>query len=184
MRLHHGISFIVAFLFLFVLKARSQDQVQLIEVTFDVRVEQIGKEVQDRTAPVARLFRQLLESRDSFTYSDKPQWVFIVGAVLVVGDEENIALSILSLHSLPEEIIELGVEREAYYVNASDEQRAGFAQDEVAKRIRAMMTEEYMRSFLMPQEQHLVVVNRSELAEEMDRFIELFMSRHMRFRRD
>jgi len=123
----------------------------------------MGKEVQDRSAPVARLFQQQLESRDSFKYSDKPQWVFIVGVASVAGDEEKIAQSILSLHSLPEEIIELGVQKEAFYVNASDEQRAGFAQDEAAKRIRAMMSEEYMREYLMPQEQYLAVVNRSDL---------------------
>ena len=112
--------------------------------------------------------------------SETPALVFLVGVRALDGRDE-IAVSVVTLHSMPEALIEKGRQDEVFYLNVPAEERATFPPE--GKWVREDMSEAFLRQFLMIQQHDLAVVPRAELRQTLIGLAEAFVERQQRLGR-
>ena len=81
---------------------------------------------------------------------------------------QDIALSVVAMSGLPEEVIALGAEQEVFYL------AKGLELPEEGKQVRQYMSEEWLRQYYAVQGQYMRVVPASQLEQACASIIEAF----------
>ncbi len=149
------------------------------------RAQQSGYYLQSFASPDAgeRLFLrsvmdQLADSLQARGWQEDEDegWMFLVDATQRdAGD--LVALSIGVFARLPEALVQEGKQREAFFVNVSDDTRATFTEE--GKWVRERVSEDYMRQFVMPQDQYIAIVAFEDLGVAIGEALTRFRARHM-----
>ena len=131
----------------------------------------------DQSRPLDSLadeaMRGLLASleKQGGSHSRTPDWIFSVGTRALQEDgKSRILLAVTLLRVLPEEVIALGKEKEAFYLNLSPERRATLPTE--GKWVREMVSEEAMRQFGKPVNSRISLTDRGSLQRELSRVAE------------
>ena len=146
------------------------------DMTFSVTAAYGEEKDQPLEGRVMEMLRAQFQEK-GVTESEAPDWVFLVGAARL-EESGHVALSVVTMHALPEVVVQMGKEKEAFYLNASDEERAAFPEE--GRHIRQLMSEEFMRQFAMAQDQDLLVVEERALEDAVAEIVEGFFARHTR----
>ncbi|MCP9291505.1 hypothetical protein [Gracilimonas sediminicola] len=105
------------------------------------------------------------------TYNEKEGFLFFID--LTEPDaNNNIALSISTFLKVPEEVVKAGVKEEVFHKAVASDSPKPASDD--GREIRAYINEEYMRQFTMIQDSHLEIINRDQLPEAIQRFVDGF----------
>ena len=105
-------------------------------------------------------------------------WLFLIG-LSKEDASNNVALSIVTMQRLPEQIVQIGKENEAFFLRVSAEERETFEPE--GKHIREFVSEEYMRQFADIQGHYVEIVKKSELKEGIEAIVDRFIERHYRW---
>lgn len=121
--------------------------------------------------PFTELDREVLAAfeaeatrRAETALSEQPRVTMLVGSQSL-PDTDLVMLSVVALASLPEELIEMGVDEEVFYQNVSAEQRAEQRANlpPEGRAVRAHLSEEFLRAFGAPREHLLMATPAAEL---------------------
>lgn len=115
-----------------------------------------------------------LEDRGGYR-DDKEGWFFLIG-ISNPQDLDYIALSVVTLYRLPEPVIQLGKEAEAFFLTYPTEKRASFSPE--GKSIRESASEDFMRQFLGIGDHYIEIVNKTELQEGIETIVDKFIARN------
>ena len=145
-------------------------------LTFNVTVTYGNEQGEDLEREVMEMLRTELQAKGAVE-AEEPDMVFLTRAV-PLEESGQIALSVVTLYSLPEAVVQMGKQDQVAYRNVSDEERAAFSEE--GKHVREYMSEEFTRQFAMVQGQDLMVVEEDALEEAVAEIVERFFARYTR----
>ena len=146
------------------------------DMTFSVTAAYGEEKDQDLEKRVMETLRTQLQAKD-IEESEAPDWIFLIGAAKL-EESGQVVLSVVTMYALPEAVVQMGRQEEAFYLNASDEERAAFPKE--GAHVRQAMSEDFMRQFAMAQDQDLLMVEESALETAIAEVVERFFARHTR----
>ena len=148
----------------------------LIEFPFDVTTAVMEKSQAVEQRIAMDLLADVVESRGGHR-DENEGWLFLVGISSPVNSDQ-LALSVVTLYRLPEPVVQLGKESEAFYMMMSESKRRGF--DPEGKHMREYVSEEYMRQFSDVQGHYVEMVSKSELQEALEEIVDKFLNQHIK----
>ncbi len=104
--------------------------------------------------------------------SEKEHTLFLLNISQKIGDEYY-AISITSLHSLPESIIQSGKNGQVFYTNLSDETLTILTEEQA--QVREFMSENYIRQFYSILDSRMLVVTRKTIESELEIFVKEYI---------
>lgn len=90
------------------------------------------------------------------------------------SDEERIAVSVIILDVIPEEVVAIGAEKEIFFAQLDDERKMKLPSE--GKSIREFISSEYMKQFRMLLNTHLEIINLSEIDEFSADIVEKYLT--------
>lgn len=113
----------------------------------------------------------------------RAEWAVWIDAVPVddPGSDQFI-LSVGIGHTLPDDAMEVGKRAEVLYSSLPSERRATLPGD--GKWVREMMTGEFLSQFVMPIDQHALVVHRSELPSRAEAMLDAIIRNRVKWQKN
>ena len=93
-------------------------------------------------------------------------------------DSDKIVLSVGVGHSLPEQVIGLGKKAEILYAGMSAEKRASLPAE--GKWVRESLSEDFLYVFMMPVDQELAIVPKSQVFKKLDAIADKLYQRYFK----
>jgi hypothetical protein len=106
----------------------------------------------------------------------KGEWTILLKVNQVAGGDQLIVTAVLC-HSLPNEVIDLGKKAEVMYTDLSPEKKKQLPAE--GKWVREMVSEEYVRQFVMPMDAASLVVAGEALERSLQTIAERFCEKYI-----
>jgi hypothetical protein len=114
------------------------------------------------------------------TVTDKSSdWVLLVDATPIDQVKGDLTVvSVIVLHSIPKEVIELSKKAEVFYANLSDEKRMQLLKE--GKWVREMVSEEVISQYSMPINKELLVVSKNDFEQTISKIVDNFYLQYLK----
>ncbi|MCG8374054.1 MAG: hypothetical protein MI700_10990 [Balneolales bacterium] len=121
----------------------------------------------ERLGPILELFNQKMVSKGA-EYSENEGLLFLIGAS-EKDESGNMALSIGAFSKLPETIVQSGKMGQVFYLAAETSPLQMVSEEGTV--IREKISEEYIRQFVMIQENKVLMTHSKTLSKDLDNYI-------------
>lgn len=152
---------ISAFLFCFSINSNLYSQAYQNNPPLKINVTMISSETgfSDLEISVIKIFKDVLTKNGLFSENENQvEWLLNVNRTT---EENKIILSVVEMQVVPNEVVEVGKKSEVFYSLLNDEQKAKLTAE--GKLIREYVSSEYMKQFRMILDDHLEIIDISEL---------------------
>ena len=110
-------------------------------------------------------------------FSDQADFLIGVNVVPIdTAKPRKVALSLIALRVIPNEVITFGRNSEIMYSNLTPEQRKQLPSE--GKQIRQQLSEEFIRHFGSLGHNDIIITDEAELAMSIDQWVQLFVKRY------
>ena len=107
-----------------------------------------------------RLATEHLETQ-GWASASNPRWTVLVKTTPFAGDTDLLAVSVVAMQNMPEPVVALGREHEAFYLAMARAEQAPLPAE--GRKVRQHMSEAFMRQFAMAHHHDVAVVPRADL---------------------
>jgi hypothetical protein len=119
--------------------------------------------------------KQRLDSLGVTTTSKQEEYVLFINATEERG---QVAVSLLFGHLLPDEVVDLTKKAEVFYTGIRREKRATLPED--GKWVRELVTEDFMRQFVMPMESRLLLAQTKDLQATLQHGVDALYEKYLK----
>ena len=118
-----------------------------------------------------------LDSLGVVTTSKQEEYVLFVDAT---EDRDQVAVSLLFGHVLPDEVVELSRKAEVMYSGLPADKQVTLPKD--GKWVREMVTEDFMRQFVMPMDSRIFLTQKKDLQATLRKGVDMLYGRFLKLR--
>jgi hypothetical protein len=118
-----------------------------------------------------------LDSLGVVTTSKQEEYVLFVDAS---EERDQVAVSLLFGHALPDEVVELSKKAEVMYSGLPADKQATLSKD--GKWVREQVTEDFVRQFMMPMESRIFLAHKKDLQARLLQGVDVLYEKYLKLR--
>ena len=169
-----GLSFIIVFSIVLCSTVLAGNGVQTVQVT----IISYNSKWTDLQVQLIKSLKSRLQAKGATVTDKASDWVLLVNATPVEQLKGDLTVvSVVVLHGLPKEVVELSKKAEVFYSNLSDEKRAQIPKE--GKWVREMVSEEYISQYAVPINNELHVVPTKDFETTISTIVDNFCSLYL-----